>query len=198
MEHFIAILLFALVTTGTPGPNNIMIMTSGLNFGLRRSVPHLCGICLGFPAMVAAVGFGLGSLFQRYPDIHLILKLTGIGYLLFLAYKIAHAHSHGTANNAARPFTFLQAAGFQWVNPKAWIMAIGATATYTQIGGDMLLQVSLIVLAFALVAFPCVGSWLYFGSALKRLLKQSRHVILFNRVMALLLVASIVPMLDLT
>lgn len=194
MELYIAILVFAVSSTVTPGPNNIMILTSGLNFGIRRSMPHLLGICIGFPLMVAAVGLGFGSLFESFPVLHEIIKVLGVTYLLYLAFAVAtSAPSSLDADSDKKPFSFLQAAAFQWVNPKAWVMATGAVAAYTTQDAGMLMQVAFISLAFFIAAFPCVGIWLLGGSAMKRLFTQPSYQRAFNMLMALLLVISIAP-----
>jgi len=131
-ELLLAFIAFAFVTSVTPGPNNMMLLASGVNFGVRRSIPHMFGISLGFMLLVAAVGLGLGQVFQRLPVLHDALRYVGAAYLLYLAWKIAQSGAPQSRENAeAKPFTFLQAAAFQWVNPKAWIMAIGAITTYT-------------------------------------------------------------------
>ena len=196
MELFITVFIFAVSTTVTPGPNNIMIMTSGLNHGIYKTMPHFLGICLGFPAMVAAIGFGLSTLFSQFPSIHLIIKILGIAYLLYLAWKIATTDTQSVNSKKSEPFTFLQAAFFQWVNPKAWVMAIGAIAAFTSISGEHYLQVLLITGAFFLASFPCVGLWLFFGVGLKKLLKNPKQQKIFNITMAILLVLSIIPMLS--
>ena len=123
--------LFALVSSITPGPNNVMLATSGLNFGFRRTIPHLLGVSIGFTLMVFLVGVGLGSVFQQVPALYTVLKYAGAAYLLYLAWKIANAGEMKDGVSRARPMTFLQAAAFQWVNPKAWVMAVGIIATYT-------------------------------------------------------------------
>ena len=120
--EYLAIILFAIATCVTPGPNNAMIMASGLNYGIQRSLPHYLGIILGFPAMVIAVGLGLTSLFEKYAVLHLLLKAAGASYLTFLAWKIASAPVSDLSVTEGKPFTFLQAAAFQWVNPKAWVL----------------------------------------------------------------------------
>lgn len=198
MELYIAILIFAVSTTITPGPNNIMIMTSGLNFGLKQSLPHFLGICLGFPLMVAGVGIGLGSVFESFPLIHEIIKVLGVLYLIYLAYRVAISapNSMDTDTKEAKPLTFLQASLFQWVNPKAWVMATGAVAAYTTQDHGMTLQVILIALAFLLATLPCVGAWLVCGTWLKRYLKEVRYQRAFNMTMALLLVVSILPVIN--
>ncbi|NKF50313.1 LysE family translocator [Shewanella sp. WXL01] len=194
MELIAAIALFAFSSGITPGPNNIMLMTSGLNFGIKRSMPHMLGICLGFPAMVLAVGLGLSAVFASYPIIHSIIKVVGIAYLLYLAWLIANSSSKMEGKQTAKPFSFVQAAAFQWVNPKGWIMAVGAIATFTNIEQALQPQVVLIASVFFSVALPCAIVWLGFGVALKRLLTEPRHQRIFNISMALLLVASIIPM----
>ncbi|GAD89713.1 MULTISPECIES: LysE family translocator [Vibrio] len=193
MELFSAILLFAFSSTITPGPNNIMMMTSGMNYGVKRSLPHFMGICIGFPTMVVAIGLGLGSLFQWFPTLHDIIKVLGIVYLLYLAWKIASAETDSLSGEKAKPFTFLQGALFQWVNPKAWIMATGAVAAFTSDAMNIYTQVGLIAGLFLLVAFPCVGMWLVFGSKVRLFLSDPKHQKIFNVCMAILLVLSIVP-----
>ncbi len=195
MGFLIPIIIFAVSTTITPGPNNIMIMTSGLNFGMRKSAPHLLGICIGFPIMVALIGFGFGFVFDRFPLLHEFIKIIGILYLLYFSWVIANSTPKSLDSNKSNPISFLQAALFQWVNPKAWIMATSAIATYTIASGDIYLQVITISLVFFVVAFPCVGAWLFFGVSLKRFLKSPSHQRAFNISMAALLVLSITPVI---
>jgi threonine/homoserine/homoserine lactone efflux protein len=195
MELVFAIALFAFSAGITPGPNNIMLMTSGVNFGIKRSIPHLMGISLGFPTMILAVGLGLSAIFQAYPFIHIVIKVIGISYLLYLSWLIANSSSKMEGKKVSKPFSFLQAAAFQWVNPKGWIMAVGAIATFTSIQQEINSQVVTIASVFLCVAFPCAIVWLGFGVALKRLLKNERQQRIFNITMALLLVASIIPMM---
>ncbi|WP_258872185.1 LysE family translocator [Thalassotalea euphylliae] len=122
MEIF-ALILFVLSTSGTPGPNNIMLLSSGLNFGIKNTVPHMLGINLGFPLMIVGVGIGLLSLFQALPSLFMAMKLLGASYLIYLAYKIATtpvtAEAQSQSHLQAKPLSFIQAAAFQWVNPKA-------------------------------------------------------------------------------
>lgn len=195
MELVFAIALFAFSAGITPGPNNIMLMTSGVNFGIKRSIPHLMGISLGFPTMILAVGLGLSAIFQAYPFIHIVIKVIGISYLLYLSWLIANSSNKMEGKQVSKPFTFLQAAAFQWVNPKGWIMAVGAIATFTSVQQELNSQVMTIASVFLCVAFPCAIVWLGFGVALKRLLKNERQQRIFNITMALLLVASIIPMM---
>ena len=191
--EYLAIILFAIATCVTPGPNNTMIMTSGLNYGIQRSLPHYLGIILGFPAMVIAVGLGLTSLFEKYAVLHLLLKAAGASYLTFLAWKIASAPVSDLSVTEGKPFTFLQAAAFQWVNPKAWVLAVGATATYTVVGSDYSLQVLVIAIIFLIFGAPCIMLWLWFGASLKRLLQKPESVKYFNYAMATLLMLSLLP-----
>jgi len=195
LEHALALFLFVISATITPGPNNIMIMTSSVNFGVKRSLPHLLGICLGFPLMVVVVGMGFSVVFERYPLFHQTIKVLGILYLLYLAWKIAAAPVNQMTEGKSKPMTFMQAAIFQWVNPKAWVMATGAIAAYTSLNADMTWQVLYIALNFLVVAFPSVGIWLLFGLVLKRFLQDPRHQRLFNISMALLLVLSMLPVI---
>lgn len=187
------LIVFTIVSAFTPGPNNIMIMASGLNHGIKASMPHFFGICFGFPGMLLAAGFGLGYLFERYLWLHSAVQLAGIVYLLYLAYVIASSVPNSLEAERAKPLTFFQAALFQWINPKAWIMGTGAISAYTTVGGDISLQILVIIGVFFVMTFPSAGVWLVFGMSLRRLLTDPKHQRAFNIVMALLLVASIVP-----
>src|SRR5690606_1850867 len=194
-ELLLAFIAFAFVTSVTPGPNNMMLLASGVNLGVRRSIPHMLGISLGFMLLVAAVGLGLGQVFQRLPVLHDVLRSAGAAYLLYLAWKIAGSGApDAEGNTRGKPFTCPQAAAFQWVNPKAWIMAIGAITTYTPQEG-FLVNVLLIAALFALVNCPSVGLWAVAGSLLRRWLGYPRVLRTFNIGMALLLVASLYPIL---
>lgn len=193
MEALIPIVLFTFSTSITPGPNNLMIMSSGLNYGVHRSLPHLLGICLGFPAMIVAIGLGLGTLFSQFPLLHEVIRWMGIAYLLYLAWVIASTREMGSADGK-RPFTFLQAVAFQWVNPKGWIMAVGALAAFTSPSGEMWMDIARIALTFIAIGGPCIIIWLLFGVGLKRMLTEPKHLRRFNIAMGLLLAASVVPM----
>lgn len=193
MEIHPSILLFAMSAGFTPGPNNIMMMASGLNFGPRRSLPHFLGICFGFPTMFLALGFGLGFVFTTYPTLHELIKIAGILYLLWLAWLIANAAPNETQTAQAKPLTFIQGALFQWVNPKAWVMGSSAIATYTTSGTNLSIQILQIALVFFIFTFPCAGSWLLFGHTLKRIISNTRQQVIFNVVMAILLLASVTP-----
>lgn len=184
--------LFALVSSITPGPNNVMLASSGLNFGFRRSVPHLLGVNLGFTLMIFLVGVGLGSVFQQTPVLYTVLKYAGAAYLLYLAWKIANSGPLNEGEARGKPFTFLQAAAFQWVNPKAWVMAVGVVATYTPQNG-FFANLVIATLVCGIVNLPSIGIWVTFGTALRRVLHRPAAIRAFNVGMALLLVASLYP-----
>lgn len=184
--------LFALVSSITPGPNNVMLASSGLNFGFRRSMPHLLGVNLGFTLMIFLVGIGLGSVFQQIPELYILLKYAGAAYLLYLAWKIANSGGMDDGEARGKPFTFLQAAAFQWVNPKAWVMAVGVVATYTPQNG-FFANLIIATLVCGIVNLPSIGVWVTFGTALRRVLHKSWAIRAFNVGMALLLVASLYP-----
>lgn len=190
-----ALLVYAFVTSITPGPNNLMLLSSGVNFGFVRSVPHMLGIGIGFVVLLLAVGFGLGAILTAFPALHTALKVAGAAYLLYLAWKIAMARSvNSTSKHDARPLTFLDAAAFQWVNPKAWVMAITAMAVYT-VPESPFLSVLLIALAFGVVNLPSVSVWAGFGTALRGFLSDPVRLKWFNIAMGLLLAATLWPML---
>ncbi len=184
------LILFAISAAFTPGPNNIMIMSSGVNFGARASMPHFFGICFGFPTMFLATGFGLGALFLKYPTLHMTVKVFGLAYLTYLAWQIASAAKVERGTRIGQPFTFLQAALFQWVNPKAWIMGTSAIAAFTVVGEPLGAQVLLIGLVFFVMTFPSAGVWLAFGSSLKQLFENIVYLRVFNISMAVLLIWS--------
>ncbi|MBT3798743.1 MAG: LysE family translocator [Porticoccaceae bacterium] len=195
MELYLAILLFTATASITPGPNNIMIMAAGVNFGVQKSLPHLFGICLGFPIMVIAIGLGFSVVFNAYPLLHNAINVIGIIYLLYLAWLIASAKPTKIRTDATKPLSFIQAVLFQWVNPKAWVMATGAISAYTSSDGDILGHVLFIAFAFSITAGISVGIWLVFGAGLKRYLDNPLHYRVFNIVMAMLLVGSMSPVI---
>ena len=190
---FISFVIFGVIAAVTPGPNNVMLTTTGLNFGVRRGIPHLLGICIGFPVMLALIGVGFGTLFQLFPVLHEIINVVGIVYLVYLAWKIANAKGSADEANPSRPINFWQAAAFQWINPKAWVMGSSALAAYTSLDDNFFLQVVIICTSFAVITFPCAGAWLVFGAGLQHFLKDPLHRKTFNIIMALLLIASILP-----
>ncbi|TGU93742.1 LysE family translocator [Mesorhizobium sp. M00.F.Ca.ET.151.01.1.1] len=195
LDAFLALLVYALVTSITPGPNNLMLLASGVNFGIARTVPHMLGISIGFLVLLLAVGFGLGAVLTAFPALHAGLRIAGAVYLLYLAWKIAMSRSlSGKGDTNARPMRFVDAAAFQWVNPKAWVMAITAMAVYTNPERPFL-SVILIGVAFTVVNFPSVSVWAGFGTALRGFLSDPVRLKWFNIAMGLLLAATLWPML---
>jgi len=188
-----AFVIFTLVMSFTPGPNNIMLLSSGVSFGFRRTVPHMLGVSLGFAFMLGAIGFGLGAIFIAYPVLQTILKYLGAAYLVYLAVVIAMSGSTGLEESGGRrPMTFWGAVIFQWVNAKGWVMAIGTITAYAAIArfpANILLQ-SAIILA---VTLGSTAIWTLCGTALRPLLSSPRLVRGFNLVMATLLIASLYP-----
>ena len=194
-DVFLALLVYAFVTSITPGPNNFMLLASGVNFGFARTIPHMLGIGIGFLVLLLAVGLGLGAVLTAFPALHTALKIAGGAYLLYLAWKIAMSRTMGGKGEAgAKPMRFIDAAAFQWVNPKAWVMAITAMAVYTNPERPFLLVV-LVSVAFAVVNLPSVSTWAGFGTALRGFLSDPVRLKWFNIAMGLLLVATLWPML---
>jgi threonine/homoserine/homoserine lactone efflux protein len=187
------LVLFAAAMCLTPGPNVIMITASAVNFGFRRAIPQMLGITLGFGVMVMAAGLGLAGLFHAEPRLHTVLKYAGATYLLYLAWRIAQADAARSDSTRAKPISFVEAMLFTWVNPKGWVTAVGALAAYTTVGGDVLLQTSVIASVLAGACFASVVIWAGFGAAIARLLGSPRARMAFNWSMAGLLVISLIP-----
>ncbi len=193
-EVLLALAAYAFVTSITPGPNNFMLLSSGVNFGFVRSIPHMLGIGIGFVVLLLAVGFGLGAVLTAFPVLHTALKIVGGAYLLYLAWKIAMSRSvESGGDSTAQPMTFLQAAAFQWVNPKAWVMAVTAMAVFSN-PANPFLSVVLISAVFGIINLPCVSSWAGFGMALRGFLSDPARLKWFNIAMGVLLAATLWPM----
>ncbi len=188
---------FALAMSATPGPNNTMLAASGANFGMARSVPHILGVTVGFPVMFLGVALGLGGAFNAYPAAYGVLRWVGAAYLLWLAWRIATARPGAkAASGRARPLHFLEAALFQWANPKAWLAAVSGVAAYaTESGRISSAQVLVLAGLFLLVTLPCITMWTSLGAGTARLLRNDRQMRAFNIGMAALLVASVAGML---
>ncbi|MGE8350455.1 MAG: LysE family translocator [Pseudomonas protegens] len=195
VDLLLAFALFALVTSITPGPNNTLLLASGVNFGFNRSIPHILGISCGFFVLVLAVGLGLGAVFEAYPLLYSVLRYVGAAYLLYLAWKIARSGPMSEEQQGqGQPLGYWGAAAFQWVNPKAWVMAVGAISTYTPLQGYFT-NVLVIAAVFALINAPSVSLWAACGSLLRNVLRNPRWLRLFNMGMAGLLVISLAPLL---
>ncbi len=188
-------LLFAVAAAFTPGPNNTMLLASGLNFGFRRTIPHVLGIVVGCGIVMLVAGFGLGAVFATYPLVYTILKYVGAAYLLYLAYRIVIAGGvEGTDEKKGKPLSFIGAALFQWVNVKGLVAAISGVTIYSAIA-PYPYNVLLLALIFGLVTLAATTAWALFGVGLRRVLSTPRAVRVFNAIMAALLVASLYPVL---
>ena len=196
LQTLLALATFVFASSVTPGPNNLMLMASGTNFGFVRTGPHMLGVALGFTVMVLLVALGLGEVFAALPEAMLLLKVASTAYLLYLAWRIAMAPPPrlDEAESAGQPLTFLQAAAFQWVNPKGWTMALTAAAVFVP-AGDRLMGAMILTLVVALVGSPSVVIWAAAGVQLRRLLHRPRAYRAFNVGAAVLLVASLYPVL---
>jgi threonine/homoserine/homoserine lactone efflux protein len=189
------LIMFGIVSCFTPGPNNFMLMTSGLNFGLKRTLPHLFGVFLGFAFLTLCVSLGLGELFKAFPILYTILKYASVAYMLYLAWIIASSDTNAKKTDVRkRPLTFIEGAAFQWVNAKAWVMVIGAVSTYATIA-PYPLSTFVISGTFCMIGFCSSLTWATFGTGLQHLLKNPKIVRAFDIAMALLLVASVYPIL---
>jgi len=193
-DLFPALAMFALVSSITPGPNNLMLMASGANFGFKRTLPHMLGVGLGFTLMVMLVGIGIIQLFDLYPITYKVLKYVSIVYLFFLAFKIATSSISIDDNKAkTKPMTFMQAVFFQWVNPKAWTMALTAISLYAP--SKSVVAVGVVAVIFGMVNLPSVSSWVLLGQQIQKILTSHIHLRVFNVSMAVLLVLSLYPVL---
>ncbi len=194
-EILIALMTFSFVSSITPGPNNLMLMASGANFGLRRTIPHMLGISLGHAFMVTMVGVILLQVFVTYPVLNTVLKVLSVGYMVWLAWKIANAVPPEAKSVTGSPFTFMQAAAFQWVNPKAWFMAITAITNYAPQENGVWVGALTVAAVFAATNLPSVSVWAWLGVQVRRLLRTPRRLRSFNITMAVLLLLSLYPVL---
>jgi threonine/homoserine/homoserine lactone efflux protein len=195
MSHSLlfAFVIFATVMFFTPGPNNVMLLSSGLTYGFRRTVPHLAGIVIGFAFMIGAVGLGMGTIFISYPVLQTVLKYAGAAYLIYLAVAIATSGPVKPGQDNRRgPMTFWGAAMFQWINIKGWVMVIGTITAYAGIA-SFPWNITIQVMLSLLLGVVACSTWALFGTALRPLLTSERAVRVFNIVMAVLLLASLYP-----
>lgn len=194
-EIVLGLAVFSLVSSITPGPNNLMLMASGANFGFRRTIPHMLGVALGFTFMVLLIGVGLIQLFDAFPLSYTILKVVSVVYLLYLAWKIGSAAPPEADPRAGgTPFTFIQAALFQWVNPKAWTMALTAISVYSP--SQSTAAIAFVAAVFGAINLPCISLWTTLGQQMQRLLTNPARLRAFNISMALILVGSLYPVLS--
>jgi threonine/homoserine/homoserine lactone efflux protein len=184
--------LFAMATSITPGPNNTMLLASGVNFGLKRTVPHMLGISAGVALLSLAVGLGLAQAFERWPWLYTVLETASVAYLLYLAWKIGTSSSVQVREGERRPMRFHEALAFQWINPKAWMMVLTA-ATTIHLHTSLSLNAALMAMVFIVIGLPCITVWAAFGTSMRRFLSDPRWLRAFNITMAVLLVLSLYP-----
>jgi len=184
---------FMLTMGITPGPNNILVASSGVHFGFRATIPHMAGITVGYPVMLLVVGLGLARVFIAVPSIHAVLKYLCVAYVLYLAWKIARTSAMGEARSTLKPFTFLQAVAFQWVNGKGWVVALSVVTTYTVVNATLPLQILALAAIALIITVASVCSWTFFGALLRQFLHTERRRRWFNYSMATLLVLSVIP-----
>jgi threonine/homoserine/homoserine lactone efflux protein len=179
----------------TPGPNNILVASSGVNFGFRATIPHIIGITVGFPLMLLIVGLGLARIFIEFPLLHAALKYVCIAYMLYLAWRIAAASAMDEARRTSKPLTFLQGAAVQWVNGKGWVVALSVVTTYTVVDHTLPLQIAVLAAICLVITMASVCCWTLFGAMLRNFLQTDSRRRWFNYSMAALLVASVVPVM---
>jgi len=188
-------IVFSFVVSATPGPNNMMVMASGARYGMRRTLPHVLGVALGFPAMLALIGAGLGGLILASKPVRDGFEIVAVLFMLWIAWRIATAGApHEVKEKSARPLKFLEAILFQWVNPKAWAIGFVAVALYAHGHGSFWTGLALICGLFVLVTILCLLVWTALGHGAGRLLRTERQFRIFNGGMALLLVLAMVPL----
>lgn len=188
--HLLALAMAASAAAAfTPGPNNMICMSIALNYGFRRAVPFSLGVTVGFPLLLAAVGAGLGHIFESFPQLHVFVKAGGAAFLLYMAWKIAFTHGRGGRAQRSAP-GFWRAVAFQWINPKALVYSVSLTAAFARPGDTWASDVLYLVMISALMAAGSTAAWSGFGSAISRLLKTPRALAVFNGVMGALLAAS--------
>lgn len=195
LEQLLPLAGFVIAMVGTPGPNNLMLMTAGARFGFRRSVPHILGITFGCQTVLLAVALGLGRLLQAFPQALTILQVLGCMFLIYLAWLLLRpADASAAPEQQGRPLTFWEAALFQWINPKAWMMIITAIATYTN-PQHFVTGAVVVAALFVILGIPLISAWSYAGTSLRDWLGQGQRLARFNMAMAALLVASLYPVL---
>ncbi|WP_076537592.1 LysE family translocator [Shewanella sp. UCD-KL21] len=183
--------LFCATMTGTPGPNNVLLANSGANFGVKQTVPHMIGIRVGQTSLHVAMLLGLGSLFESWPLLHQLLKYASIGYLVYLAVKIATQHGRAKASERDKPISLIEAALFQWINPKTWMATISLLSAFT-ISGDLYWITAMAgVLVFNIVGLPMSLLWVLIGSSIRQKLNTPIRQRNFNWLMAALLLSTL-------
>jgi len=185
---------YSFVMSITPGPNNVMLTTSGANFGFRRTIPHLLGISTGVAVQLIAVCAGLGAVFTRWPALQTVLSWAGAAYLIFMGWKLLRSSGIATSAAAGEPITFFQAALFQFLNPKAWVMTLTAAALFFPAEWGIVRGSAYVIFMMVVINLPSIAVWALFGSSMRRLLEQRSRRTVFNSAMALALVGTAVMM----
>jgi threonine/homoserine/homoserine lactone efflux protein len=194
-EQFIGLSVFAGIAAFTPGPNNTLLMASGMRFGFKRSLPLVLGVTFGFPVMIGLIGLGLGQVFEKIPGLYSAMKYAGAAYMLWLAFKIATAKLAADPDSIDdKPMSFLNMVMFQWINPKGWVMAVTALSAYT-LASSYYWGVAVVVAVFFVMGIGSATVWAMFGASLRNIMRNPKYFQLINIVLALSLVASLVPML---
>lgn len=190
--------LFGIAMSITPGPNNLMLTASGANFGFRRSIPHMLGVCIGCLLLMVLMALGLGAMFTTFPILQTGLKISGSLYLLWLAYKIATSLPPTMSQDgvAQQPMGFLPALLFQFANPKAWLMAISGIASFTLAGDYFVESAILACVVISLVNLPSISLWAGFGVGIGKVLKTAQHWRYFNVIMGFLTASCVLIILS--
>lgn len=192
-ELVLSLITFAFVSAMTPGPNNTMLMASGVNFGFERTRPHILGVVIGFTIMILAVGLGVGRVFSLFPPLYAALRVVSVGYLLWLAWRIGTAGAtNPIVGEEAQPMTFLEAALFQWVNPKGWMVCLSVAANYVS-PDNLAADIAILSAVFLIISIISASTWALFGTSLRPFLQDARSMRIFNAVMAVALVLSLWP-----
>ncbi len=196
-DWFLALLLFVLVAGFTPGPNNIIALSIGFNYGYKRVIPHILGVTIGFPVMLVLIGTVLYPLMKHFETFYNILKYGSILYIFYLAYKIATSSidAKELEENKKRPITFFQSLAFQWINPKAWAGALSTVSVYIPAGENFLKGLYIAAFTSAVTIVGAISLWALMGKKIKTLLKNPLHVRVFNYLMAILLIVSVAMMI---
>jgi threonine/homoserine/homoserine lactone efflux protein len=187
MLDWTALATYTFVMSITPGPNNVMVLASGARFGFRRTLPHLGGITLGFTAQVVLVSAGLGAFLNRFPQIRIVMQWVGVAYMFYLAVRLLSSGPVGDSDRV-KPLRTWEAAAFQLVNPKAWVMALTTASVFMPTVGNLWMPLSLMALILVMVNFPCITGWAVFGSAIRSWLNEPRRRLSFNVIMAGLMI----------
>lgn len=194
-DLFLSLITFAFVSGMTPGPNNTMLMASGVNFGFERTRPHILGVVIGFTIMMLAVGLGVGRVFALYPPLYAVLRVVSVGYLLWLAWRIGTAGAtNPIVGEEAQPMTFLEAALFQWVNPKGWMVCLSVAANYVS-PNDLAADIAILSAVFLIISIISASTWALFGTSLRPFLQNAKSMRVFNGIMAVALVLSLLPVI---